>query len=146
MRRNDALVDVGFRALNSFHRFVARSSHGRLGRHAFGMPVIDLYTTGRRSGLTRVTMLTVPVIDDGRLVLVASKGGDDRNPDWYQNMVAHPNVEVVIDGERRQFHARTASSEEKTTLWPRVTATYRPYASYQRRATRDIPLVICEPR
>ena len=146
MRRNDALVDVGFRALNGFHGFVARVTHGHLGRHAFGMPVIDLYTTGRRSGATRVTMLTVPVIDQGRLVLVASKGGDVRNPDWYQNIVAHPHVDVVIDGERRSYHARTASSEEKTALWPRVTAAYRPYATYQRRSNRDIPLVICEPR
>jgi deazaflavin-dependent oxidoreductase (nitroreductase family) len=146
MRRNDALVDVGFKALNGFHGFVTRVSHGRLGRRAFGMPVIDLYTTGRRSGMTRVTMLTVPVIDEGRLVLVASKGGGDRDPDWYRNIVANANVDVTIEGERRQYYARTASAEEKAVLWPRVTASYRPYASYQRRSQRDIPLVICEPR
>jgi deazaflavin-dependent oxidoreductase (nitroreductase family) len=146
MRRNNSLVDVGFRALNLFHHSVDRATGGRLGRRAFGMPVIDLFTTGRRSGATRVTMLTVPVIEDGRLVLVASKGGDDRDPDWYRNLLAHPEVEVTLEGERRAFHARPASAQEKTALWPRVTAAYRPYARYQRRSRRDIPLVICEPR
>jgi deazaflavin-dependent oxidoreductase (nitroreductase family) len=110
------------------------------------MPVVDLHTIGRRSGAERVTMLTVPIVDDGRLVLVASKGGDDRDPEWYRNALAHPDVEIVVDGVRRAFHARTASAEEKALLWPRVTAVYRPYASYQRRSRRDIPLVICEPR
>jgi deazaflavin-dependent oxidoreductase (nitroreductase family) len=110
------------------------------------MPVIDLYTIGRRSGVKRATMLTVPVVDDGRLVLVASKGGDDRDPDWYRNVLANPDVEVTMNGERRRVHARAATAEEKVALWPRVTAAYRPYAGYQRRSRRDIPLVICEPR
>jgi deazaflavin-dependent oxidoreductase (nitroreductase family) len=146
MRRHDSFVDLGFKALNLVHRGVARASAGHLGRRAFGMPVIDLYTTGRRSGTTHATMLTVPVTEGENLVLVASKGGDDRDPDWYRNVVAHPEVEVDLGGERRRFLARTATPEEKATLWPRVTAAYRPYAGYQRRSRRDIPLVICEPR
>jgi len=139
------MVDVGFKALNVFHRFVARATGGRVGRRAFGMPVIDLYSVGRRTGVTHVTMLTVPVVDDGCLVVVASKGGDDRDPDWFRNLLVHPDIEVAIDGERRRYRARVATSEEKVVLWPRVTAAYRPYASYQRRSRRDIPLVICEP-
>jgi deazaflavin-dependent oxidoreductase (nitroreductase family) len=146
MSRFDSLVDVGFKALNRFHRSVDHVTHGRLGRRAFAMTVIDLYTVGRRTGTTHRTILTVPVIDDGRLVVVASKGGDDRDPDWLRNLLAHPDVEVMIDGERRPFHAHVATPEETISLWPRVTAAYPGYARYQRRSQRDIPLVICDPR
>jgi deazaflavin-dependent oxidoreductase (nitroreductase family) len=146
VRRIDSLADVGFRALNAFHRAVTTLTGGRVGRRAFGMPVVDLYTVGRRSGLTRATMLTVPVNDNGSLVLVASKGGDDRAPEWYLNLVANPDVEITLDGARRPFRAHTASTEQKAALWPRVTARYRGYATYQARSRRDIPLVICEPR
>jgi deazaflavin-dependent oxidoreductase (nitroreductase family) len=146
MRRKDSLADLGFKALNVFHRTVTTLSRDRLGRRAFGMPVVDLYTVGRRSGLPRATLLTAPLVENDSLVLVASKGGDDRAPDWYLNVVAHPDVEITLNGERRPFRARTASSEEKAELWPRVVARYRGYATYQARSRRDIPLVICDPR
>jgi len=146
MRRKDSLADLGFKSLNVFHRTVTTLSRDRLGRRAFGMPVVDLYTVGRRSGLPRATLLTAPLVENDSLVLVASKGGDDRAPDWYLNVVAHPDVEITLNGERRPFRARTASSEEKAELWPRVVARYRGYATYQARSRRDIPLVICDPR
>lgn len=140
------VVDRGFRLLNLVHRGVVRASRGRLGARAFGMPVIELRTVGRRSGLERTTMLTVPVVDGDRLVLVASKGGDDRDPDWYRNLVAHPDVEVRLRGRRRPMTARAATEVEAASYWPRVVAAYRPYAGYRRRSRRDIPLVVCEPR
>jgi deazaflavin-dependent oxidoreductase (nitroreductase family) len=146
MRRIDSLADFGFKALNVFHRTVSTLTGGRVGRRAFGMPVVDLYSLGRRSGLTRATLLTAPITDGGSIVLVASKGGDNRSPDWYLNVVAHPDVEITLNGERRAFRARSASPEEKAALWPRVTARYRGYAKYQSRSQRDIPLVICDPR
>jgi deazaflavin-dependent oxidoreductase (nitroreductase family) len=62
-------------------------------------------------------MLTAPVIDGDRVVLVASKGGDDRNPDWYRNLVAHPEIELTIAGRRRPMRARQASAKEKAELW-----------------------------
>jgi deazaflavin-dependent oxidoreductase (nitroreductase family) len=141
-----SLADLGFRSLNVFHRTVTTLSGGRVGRRAFGMPVVDLFTVGRRSGRPRATILTVPVVENGSLVLVASKGGDDRSPEWYLNLVAHPEVEITLDGARRPYRARTATPEEKAELWPRVTAQYRGYATYQTRSQRDIPLVICDPR
>jgi deazaflavin-dependent oxidoreductase (nitroreductase family) len=141
-----AITDVGFRALNVFHRSVTTLSGGRLGRSAFGMPVVELHAIGRVSGLERTTILTAPIVENGRVVLVASKGGDDRDPQWYRNLLAHPDVELDIAGERRRVRARPATKEESDELWPRVVSVYRPYASYRRRAKRDIPLVICEPR
>ena len=91
-------------------------------------------------------MLTVPVIDGESLILVASKGGSDSDPDWFKNIVAQPAVEVTLNGERRTMRARVATPQEKAELWPRAVAKYKHYAGYQRRTARDIPLVICDPR
>jgi deazaflavin-dependent oxidoreductase (nitroreductase family) len=79
------------------------------------------------------------------VVLVASKGGDNRDPDFYRNLIAHPDIELTMAGRRRPMRARQASPQEKAELWPRVAA-YTGYGSYQRRSDRDIPLVICELR
>lgn len=146
MSLGQVAADLGLKAMNRAHRAVLAASGGRLLRHAFGMTVVELHTRGRRSGADRTTMLTAPVFEDGRVVVVASKGGDDRDPDWYKNLVAHPDVAIVVEGERREMRARTASDEERADLWPRVVAAYRGYASYQRRTHRTIPLVILEPR
>ena len=129
--------------LNLFHRSVLRVSGGRLGHRAFGMDIVELRTVGRRTGETRSTMLTVPVLEVDRLVLVASKGGDDRDPQWYRNLLVSPDAEIVRDGEVRRVRAATATPEEARLLWPLVIAAYRPYASYRTRARREIPLVIC---
>ena len=113
---------------------------------AFGMPAVELHTVGRKSGKPRSTMLTAPVVDGDRFILVASKGGDDRDPDWYRNLVAHPDIELTVAGKRRPMHARTASVEEKADLWPKVVAAYKGYRGYQQKTDRDIPVVICDPR
>ena len=137
--------DLGFKSLNLVHRSVLRISGGRIGSSAFGMAVVELRSIGRRTGLERSTVLTAPVVDGDRIVLVASKGGDERDPDWYLNLVATPKAEVIIQGDHRLVVARTASVEEKAELWPRVVAAYRGYAGYERRSSRDIPVVILEP-
>jgi deazaflavin-dependent oxidoreductase (nitroreductase family) len=146
MSMRQSLADTGLRAVSRAHRAILHRSGGRLGATLRGMPAVELHTTGRRSGLPRSTMLTAPVSGAGRVVLVASKGGDDRHPDWYRNLVAHPEVELTIAGQRRRMLARTASAAEKADLWPEVVAANPGYAGYQRRTRRDIPLVICEPR
>ena len=140
------ITDLGFKALNAFHRIVLKLSSGHVGGSAFGMKTVELRTTGRKTGQSRVTMLTAPIADENRIVLVASKGGDDRNPEWYLNLEQNPSFEMVINGERRSMLARTATVDEKIELWPYVVAAYKPYASYQKRSKRDIPLVICENR
>ncbi|MDE3222453.1 MAG: nitroreductase family deazaflavin-dependent oxidoreductase [Acidobacteriota bacterium] len=140
------LVDAGFRSLNVLHRAVVRASGGRLGSRALGMEIVELTTTGRRSGQPHRTMLTVPLVLGEQLVLVASKGGDDRDPDWYVNLLTQPEVDVLWRGVRYEMRATPASEEQRAAWWPRVVAVYRPYASYQRRTTRPIPLVVCAPR
>lgn len=140
------LADIGFKTVSRAHRAIVHLSGGRVLGSALGMPVVELHTVGRRSGQPRSTMLTAPVVDGDRVVLVASKGGDDRDPDWYRNLVAHPEVELTMAGRRRPMRARRASPEEKAELWPRVVAACQGYGGYQRRTERGIPLVICEPR
>ena len=143
MNRN-TIKDNGAKLMNLAHRVILATTGNRVLAKPFGMPLVELHTTGRKSGLPRSCFLTAPIHDDHRVVLVASKGGDDRNPDWYQNLQAHPDAEIVIDGERQRIRARTADAAEKAELWPKIVAAYKGYAGYQRRTTRDIPVVICE--
>jgi deazaflavin-dependent oxidoreductase (nitroreductase family) len=109
------------------------------------MPAVELETIGRRTGQVRSTMLTSPLHDDRRVVLVASRGGSDYHPAWYVNLSADPDVKVTMYGQSRQMRARTASPEEKAALWPEIVAVYKNYEGYQKRSSRDIPVVICEP-
>jgi deazaflavin-dependent oxidoreductase (nitroreductase family) len=146
MSLQQSLADIGFKAMSQAHRAIVRLSNGRVLGSAFGMPAVELHTVGRKSGQPRSTMLTAPVIDGDRVVLVASKGGDDRDPDWYRNLVAHPEIELTMAGQRLPMLARRASAAENAELWPRVVAAYSGYGGYQRRTERDMPLVICEPR
>ena len=142
----NVLVDAGFKLMNLTHKAALKLTGGRWPRDLFGMPGVELRTIGRTSGQPRTTMLTAPIHDDERVVLVASKGGDGRDPQWYRNLVAHPDVEITMHGTTRAMRARTASPAEKEALWPDIVAAYKGYASYQERAGRDIPVVICEPR
>ena len=82
MKSKDALYKVA----TGIHRVVFNVSKGRIFGKAFGMPVVKLVTTGRRSGKERSTMLAAPIVDADRVVLVASFGGDDRHPAWYLNL------------------------------------------------------------
>ena len=109
------------------------------------MPVVILTTTGRRSGRSRRTMLTAPLVDGNRVVLVASYGGDPRHPAWFLNLVDEPRVGLTLGGQIRPMRARVASAEEKVELWPAIVGAYRGYGAYQRRTDRQIPVVVLEP-
>jgi deazaflavin-dependent oxidoreductase (nitroreductase family) len=138
--------DFGYRMMNRLHRALLAASRGRIGGAIGSMPVVELHTVGRSTGRRRSTVLTSPVHEGGRYVLVASKGGDPRHPSWYPNLVAHPEVELTVKGRTIPMRARTATPHERGELWPRITREYRGYAGYQRKTTREIPVVICEPR
>ncbi len=135
-----------FKAANAIHRPVFQLSKGRLLGRGSGMPVLALTTTGRKSGAKRTSMLTSPLQIDDALVLVASRGGDDRNPDWLFNLQADPAVDIEMGGRSRPMTARIAVGEERADLWSRLTAEHENYAGYQRKTDRDIPVVVLEPR
>ncbi|HEV2891566.1 MAG TPA: nitroreductase family deazaflavin-dependent oxidoreductase [Frankiaceae bacterium] len=138
--------DEAAKLVTGLHHAILRVSRGRVLGRIMGMPTVVLETTGRKSGQTRRTMLTAPVVDGDTVVLVASYGGDDRHPAWYLNLTANPDVTVELAGRRREMRARTATAEEKAALWPRITKAYKGYAGYQRRTDRDIPVVLLTPR
>jgi deazaflavin-dependent oxidoreductase (nitroreductase family) len=146
VRTPDKLIDVGAWLLEHGHRALLKVTGGRYPRTVLGMKPVELHTVGRVSGTRRSTMLTAPLLDERRVVLVASKGGHRDHPDWYKNLVANPEVELTVDERTTPMRARTATPDEKAELWPRITAVYKGYAGYQRNTDRDIPVVICEPR
>ena len=147
MALKETLADAGLKAMNSTHRLILRASGGRLLTSAYGMPAVELTVTGRKSGLPRKTLLTAPIMDANKVVLVASNGGDDRDPEWFRNLQAEPQVEVkvIATGEVRRLRARVADAEEKAAMWPKIVAAHKGYAGYQKRTQRDIPVVVCEP-
>jgi len=136
--------DMIARVFTAVHEALYRASGGRLGGRVSRMPVLLLTTTGRKTGRSRTTPLTY--FEDGdRVIIVASYGGDDRHPAWYLNLTANPQVTVTRGARASGMTARTATAAEKAEWWPRITSTYQGYADYQKRTTRDIPLVILSP-
>ncbi len=120
------------------------SSGGTSGTTMRGMPVIILTTRGAKSGKIRKTPL-MRVEHDGRYAVVASMGGAPENPTWYQNVVAHPRVELQDGPVRRDMVAHEATGAEKTAWWDRAVAAFPDYAEYQKRTEREIPLFVLEP-
>jgi deazaflavin-dependent oxidoreductase (nitroreductase family) len=134
------------KTMNAAHRALVRVSGGRIGHEAEGMPVLELTTVGRRSGKPRPVMLTAPARDGDALVVVASRGGDDRHPDWFLNLRAEPRVEVALQGGLRQpMTAHVATTEERARLWEKIATSNPRYAGYQRRTSREIPVVLLRP-
>jgi deazaflavin-dependent oxidoreductase (nitroreductase family) len=146
MRTPDRVIDVGAWLLENGHRALLKLTGGRFPRRLLGMQPVELHVTGRKTGERRSTLLTAPICEAERVVLVASKGGAQDHPQWYKNLVANPDVELTIDDRTLAMRARTASPAEKAELWPRIVGTYRGYEGYQRNTDRDIPVIICEPR
>ena len=138
--------DFVLKTMNTLHRGVLKLSGGRLGWNASNMPVLELTTTGRKTGQPRTVMLTSPVQEGSTIVVVASRGGDDQHPAWLLNLRDQPNVEVVMNGKpKERMQARVATPEERARLWPLVTADHKNYAGYQNKTKREIPLVLLDP-
>jgi deazaflavin-dependent oxidoreductase (nitroreductase family) len=120
------------------------SSGGTDGTTLRGMPVIVLTTLGVTSGKIRKAPL-MRVEHDGRYAAVASLGGSPKNPVWYANVLAHPLVEVQDGPIRQDMTAREITGEEKALWWERAVAAYPPYADYQKKTDRVIPVFLLEP-
>ena len=109
-----------------------------------GLPVVIVTNRGARSGKVRKTPV-MRVEHDGRYAMVASKGGAPEHPVWYYNVQANPLVELQ-DGPRRQdMVAREVTGDERSEWWKRAVAAYPPYAEYQEKTAREIPVFILEP-
>lgn len=139
--------DAALKTMNAVHRLLLKVSFGKIGWTGAGMPVLELTTVGRKSGERRSVMLTSPLQEGDAIMLVASRGGDDHHPAWYLNLVEHPEVEVVYrGGAKTTMTARVATADERARMWPQITSKYTNYAGYQEKTTREIPVVVLEPR
>ncbi|MEU3964466.1 nitroreductase family deazaflavin-dependent oxidoreductase [Streptomyces buecherae] len=109
-----------------------------------GLPVVILTTRGARSGKIRKIPL-MRVEHEGRYAAVASNGGSPRHPLWYANVASDPHVELQDGAVRRDMTAREVTGEEKAAWWERAVAAYPPYAEYQEKTDRVIPVFVLEP-
>lgn len=109
-----------------------------------GLPVVIVTSLGARSGKIRKTPL-MRVEHDGRYALVASQGGAPTHPTWYHNLVQHPHVTVQDGPEPRDFDVRLLEGEEKAQWWERAVKAFPPYAEYQAKTGREIPVFLAEP-
>lgn len=117
---------------------------GRIGRRLVGNDMLLLTTRGHVTGEEH----TVPLLylrSGSSLVVIASYGGRSSHPNWYQNLVSDPRVEVQVNRTRTTMAARTASDEERAQWWPRIVSAYPGYSVYESRTDREIPVVILEP-
>ncbi|GAY13471.1 nitroreductase/quinone reductase family protein [Mycobacterium sp. shizuoka-1] len=146
MHKPDRVAELSAWLLENGHRLLLTLTGGRYPRTVMGMLTVELHTVGRKSGKPYANLLTSPVHDADRIVVVASKGGHQDHPDWYKNAMANPDVTVTVDGATLPMHARSAGSQERAALWPRVVKAYKGYAGYQRNTSREIPLLILERR
>ncbi len=122
---------------------VYRLSGGRLMNTFSGCEICLVKMTGAKSGKQRWTPVMYVPYKDG-VIIVASLGGAPKHPTWYYNLVAHPEIEVLVKSQRMKLTARQADSVEKAEVWPTCVEHYPPYADYQARTDRDIPVFICE--
>jgi len=116
---------------------------GEKGHEWRGVPTLLLTTTGRRTGQRHRTALIYGQ-DGENYVLVASKGGAAKNPAWYLNLDANPDVEVQVMKDVFPARARTATGPERDRLWRLMTQTWPAYDDYQTRTEREIPVVVLE--
>jgi deazaflavin-dependent oxidoreductase (nitroreductase family) len=123
-----------------------RASNGTIHSGMFkGARLLLLTTTGARSGKKRVNPLAF-TRDGDRYVIIASKGGSPTHPDWYHNLVANPEVTVEVGAERFDAYARVAQGEERDRLFAAQAAVMPNFAEYQRKTSRQLPVVVLERR
>ena len=134
--------------MGPFSRFNASrymKSQGKSMGRLSGYDICVASMKGAKSGKVRHMPLMYVPYKDG-VILVASLGGAPKNPTWYYNIVANPDIDVHVMGKVLQLRARRASADEKAEVWPTCVEHYPDYDLYQRRTERDIPVFICEPR
>jgi deazaflavin-dependent oxidoreductase (nitroreductase family) len=122
-----------------------RANGGKVGGQFDGAPLLLLHTTGAKTGHERVNPMMYRQVGDGYAVF-ASKGGAPDNPDWYRNLVANPGVAAEIGTQTVELTARVAAGEERDRIWTAQKADYPGFADYESKTTRQIPVVVLEPR
>lgn len=121
-----------------------RANHGKVGGPFEGAPLLLLHSTGAKSGKERINPMMYQAIgDDGDTWAVfASKAGMDTNPDWYHNLLAHPEAEIEVGDDTIAVTARVADPDEREPIWTTQKERYPGFADYEAKTSRVIPVVI----
>ncbi len=133
-----------FKLFTAFHVWMYRLSGGKLGGTTRGFKVLLLTTTGRKSGKAYTTPLGLFDHECG-YVIVASNAGQPAHPAWYYNLKSNPQVTVQVLDQVIPATAEVLSGEARAQAWRQVIATAPPYADYEKRTTREIPLILLRP-
>jgi deazaflavin-dependent oxidoreductase (nitroreductase family) len=127
----------------NYNRRIIEEFRANNGKVQGWAPLILLTTRGAKSGETRVyPLMSVPYGDD--YLAVASKGGAPKNPQWYYNLLAHPDVTVETGTETFQATAKLLSGEERRQAFARAIEIFSPYGEYQKKTAREIPVFLLE--
>ena len=121
-----------------------RTNSGKLGGGFEGAPMLLLHHRGAKSGKERVNPMMYRRVGDD-LAVFASKAGAPTNPDWYHNLLAHPDASVEVGTQTVPVRARVAEGEERARIWEAQKKDYPGFADYEMKAGRPIPVVILEP-
>lgn len=121
-----------------------RANEGKVGGRFEGRTLLLLHTQGAKSGQERINP-TAYIKDNGNLVVIASKGGAPTNPDWYYNLVAHPQVTVEVGTGKFQARAAEAEEPERTRLYDKMVQMMPAFDDYRKKAPRKIPVIVLTP-
>jgi deazaflavin-dependent oxidoreductase (nitroreductase family) len=122
-----------------------RANGGKVGGPFEGAPMVLLHTTGAKTGQERVNPVVYQAVGDD-VVVFASKAGAPEHPDWYRNLMAHPDTTIELGTETVSVHARTAEGEERQQIWTKQKERMPQFADYEQKTAREIPVVVLERR
>jgi deazaflavin-dependent oxidoreductase (nitroreductase family) len=122
-----------------------RANDGKVGGNFDGKPLLLLHTTGAKSGEERVNPVAYTK-DGDKLVVIASKGGAPTHPDWYHNIVAHPQVTVEVGTEKFEATASVAKEPDRRRLYDEMVKIMPGFADYEKKTTRSIPVIVLTPK
>jgi deazaflavin-dependent oxidoreductase (nitroreductase family) len=132
---SDAMMDWNRKVIEEF-----RSNEGKVGGQFEGAPVLLLHTTGAKTGAERVNPMMYLDLG-GRRFVFASKAGADTNPDWYHNLIAHPEVTVEVGPDTQSAKAKPITGADRDRIYAEQSKRYPGFAEYQEKTTRVIPVV-----
>jgi deazaflavin-dependent oxidoreductase (nitroreductase family) len=142
---NSPITDFFMKWMSRVNTFMYRRGGGEgLGGTFQKIPVALLTTTGRKTGQARVSPVYF-LRDNDRVIVAASRAGSEKNPMWYLNLKANPEVKVQIKNEVRDLQARDATDGERAKYWPQLVEMSPSYEDYQSWTDRQIPIIVCEP-
>lgn len=133
------------KAIAKIHTLLMRISGGRIGNKMGGNHILLLHHIGAKSGKKYATPLAY-VEDGDAFAIIASAGGQSNHPGWYHNLKANPNATIEIMGEAQSVKAQVAPKEKRDKLWAEITAEFSQFAEYQKKTSREIPIVLLHPQ